>query len=132
MGSKEDSLNVNIASGSVPPNKNDLTNMYVAYEYKKPASGTCAANGCYFLYLGWERAQSNGSANVDFELNQRATPGLDQNYPGAVTLNRTAGDLLDHLRLRRQWPAAVESVDVDHQRQQKPVLPIQQQCPLLG
>jgi hypothetical protein len=70
-------------SGSIPPQKSDLTRFYEASEF---------ANGSNFLYLAWERTNSLGSANMDFEINQAATPGLGT--PGAHTINRTAGDLL--------------------------------------
>jgi hypothetical protein len=83
QGTKEDNPNVTTVSGSIPPNKSDLTRFYEASEF---------ANGSNFLYLAWERTNSLGSANMDFEINQAATPGLGT--PGAHTINRTAGDLL--------------------------------------
>jgi hypothetical protein len=86
QGTKEDSPNVTVVSGSIPPNKSDLTRFYEASEF---VSG---ANGGNFLYLGWERSNVLGSANMDFEINQATTPGLGS--PGAHTINRTAGDLL--------------------------------------
>src|SRR6185503_17862565 len=42
-----------------------------------------------FLYLGWVRADTLGSANMDFEFNQSST--LTGN---GVTVQRTAGDML--------------------------------------
>jgi hypothetical protein len=83
QGTKEDNPNVTTVSGSIPPNKSDLTRFYEASEF---------ANGSNFLYLAWERTNSLGSANMDFEINQAPTPGLGT--PGAHTINRTAGDLL--------------------------------------
>jgi len=83
QGTKEDNANVTVVSGSIPPNKSDLTRFYEASEF---------ANGSNFLYLAWERTNVLGSANMDFEINQAATPGLGS--PGAHTINRTAGDLL--------------------------------------
>src|ERR1700750_267437 len=84
-GSHEDDPNVTIATGSIPPNKNDLTRAYVASE---------TISGETFLYLAWERQPNpNGSANVDFELDQNASLG-DFTQPGALTINRTEGDIL--------------------------------------
>jgi hypothetical protein len=83
QGTKEDSPNVTVVSGSIPPNKSDLTRFYEASEF---------ASNSNFLYLAWERTNVLGSANMDFEINQAATPGLGT--PGAHAINRTAGDLL--------------------------------------
>src|SRR5215470_16002512 len=83
QGTKEDNPAVTVVSGSIPPNKSDLTRFYEASEF---------ANGSNFLYLAWERTNVLGSANMDFEINQAATPNLGS--PGAHTINRTAGDLL--------------------------------------
>jgi hypothetical protein len=85
QGTKEDSPNVSVVSGSIPPNKSDLTRFYEASEFS-------TANHHNFLYLAWERSNVLGSANMDFEINQATTPGLGS--PGAHTINRTAGDLL--------------------------------------
>ncbi len=83
QGTKEDNAAVSVVNGSIPPQKSDLTRFYEAPEF---------ANGSNFLYLAWERTNSLGSANMDFEINQATTPGLGT--PGAHTINRTAGDLL--------------------------------------
>jgi hypothetical protein len=83
MGTKEDDPNVSVVSGSIPPNKSDLTRFYEASEF---------ANGSNFLYLAWERTNKLGSANMDFEINQATTPNLGS--PGSHKINRTAGDLL--------------------------------------
>jgi uncharacterized repeat protein (TIGR01451 family) len=84
-GSHEDDPNVTIAQGSIPPNKNDLTRAYAASE---------KVSGETFLYLAWERQPNpNGSANIDFELDQNASPG-DFTQPGDLTINRTEGDIL--------------------------------------
>jgi hypothetical protein len=82
-GTKEDDANVNVVTGSIPPQKSDLTRFYVASEF---------AGGSNFLYLAWERSNVLGSANMDFELNQKAQPDLTTT--GAKTLVRTAGDIL--------------------------------------
>jgi len=83
QGTKEDDANVTVVSGSIPPQKSDLTRFYEASE---------SISGQTFLYLAWERTNVLGSANMDFEINQAVTPGLGS--PGPHTINRTAGDLL--------------------------------------
>lgn len=83
QGTKEDNPSATIVTGSIPPNKSDLTRFYEASE--------AVSGGDTFLYLGWERSNVLGSANMDFEINQQSTA-----FPasGPVTINRTAGDLL--------------------------------------
>ena len=83
QGSKEDDANVTVVTGSIPPQKSDLTRFYVANEF--------AANS-NFLYLAWERSNVLGSANMDFEINKLAQPNLTTTGP--KLLNRSAGDLL--------------------------------------
>jgi hypothetical protein len=83
QGSKEDDPAVTVVTGSIPPQKSDLTRFYVANE---------AAGGSEFLYLAWERSNVLGSANMDFEINKLAQPNLTTT--GAKTLNRSPGDLL--------------------------------------
>jgi hypothetical protein len=83
QGTKEDSANVTVVTGSIPPQKSDLTRFYEASEFK---------NNNNYLYLGWERTNNLGSANMDFEINQKTQPDLTTTGP--KTLNRTAGDLL--------------------------------------
>jgi hypothetical protein len=85
QGTKEDNPNVTVGLGSIPNNKSDLTRFYEASELS-------AVNSHNLLYLGWERANSLGTANMDFEINQKTQPNLTS--IGAKTLNRTAGDLL--------------------------------------
>ena len=85
QGTKEDDPNVSVVTGSIPPNKNDLTRFYIGSEF---------ANGDNYLYLAWERAVNIGSANLDLEINQEKTAGFTKDSTGALTLNRTAGDLL--------------------------------------
>src|SRR5438552_9935761 len=46
QGTKEDSAAVTVVSGSIPPNKSDLSRFYEASEF---------ANSSNFLYLAWER-----------------------------------------------------------------------------
>jgi Prealbumin-like fold domain len=83
QGSKEDDANVSVVTGSIPPQKSNLTRFYVANEF---------ASNSNFLYLAWERSNVLGSANMDFEINQQTQPDLTTTGP--KTLNRTAGDLL--------------------------------------
>ncbi len=83
QGTKEDDANVTTVSGSIPPNKSDLSRFYEASEF---------ANHSNYLYLAWERTNVLGSANMDFEINQATTPNLG--VAGPHTINRTAGDLL--------------------------------------
>ncbi len=83
QGTKEDDPNVTVVTGSIPPQKSDLTRFYVASEF---------ASNSNFLYLAWERSNVLGSANMDFEINQNQQPNLTTTGP--KTLNRTAGDLL--------------------------------------
>jgi hypothetical protein len=87
QGTKEDDPNVTVVSGSIPPQKNDLTRFYISSEF---------AGGSNFLYLAWERAVNIGNANMDLEINQKATTGFTGTTTGPLTLNRTAGDLLVH------------------------------------
>jgi hypothetical protein len=86
QGTKEDNPAVTVVNGSIPPNKSDLSRFYEASE-----TGT---NNHNFLYLGWERTNVLGSANMDFEINHSSTAGFNGSTTGPVTLNRTAGDLL--------------------------------------
>src|SRR6266516_4048666 len=83
QGTKEDDANVTTVTGSIPPQKSNLTRFYEASQF---------ANGSNFLYLAWERTNNLGSANLDFEINQAITPSLGT--PGPHTINRAAGDLL--------------------------------------
>jgi hypothetical protein len=83
QGTKEDNSAVTVVTGSIPPQKSDLTRFYEASEF---------ANNSNFLYLAWERTNNLGSANMDFEINQKTQPDLTTSGP--KTLNRTAGDLL--------------------------------------
>jgi Prealbumin-like fold domain len=85
QGTKEDVPDVSVVTGSIPPNKNDLTRFYIASEF---------TNGKNFVYLGWERLVNIGNANLDFEINQNTTAGFTGTTTGPVTLNRTAGDVL--------------------------------------
>jgi hypothetical protein len=85
QGTKEDNSAVTVVTGAIPPNKNDLTRFYTASEF---------VGGANFLYLAWERAVNIGNANIDFEINKNKTTGFNAGTTGAITLNRTVGDLL--------------------------------------
>ncbi len=80
QGAKEDNPAPTVVGGSIPPNKSDLTRFYVNKEF---------IGGKFFIYLAWERSNVLGNANMDFEINQVATPG-----PNGVTPIRTPGDVL--------------------------------------
>ena len=83
QGTKEDDPNVSVVTGSIPPNKSDLTRFYIANEF---------ANSSNYLYLAWERSNVLGSANMDFEINKLAQPDLTTTGP--KSLNRSEGDIL--------------------------------------
>lgn len=85
QGTKEDNPAVTIVTGSIPPNKSDLSRFYEASE---------TVSGQTFLYLAWERTNSLGNANMDFEIDQKATSGFGGSTLGSITLNRQPGDLL--------------------------------------
>jgi uncharacterized surface anchored protein len=85
QGTKEDDPAVTVVSGSIPPQKSDLTRFYEASEL---------VSNHVFIYLAWERTNNLGSANMDFEINQNATTGFSGSTTGKVTLNRTNGDVL--------------------------------------
>ena len=87
QGTKEDGPSTTVVTGSIPPNKSDLTRFYEASEFSQ-------ANQHDYLYLAWERSNSLGTANIDFEISQQSTAGFTGTATGPVTLNRTPGDLL--------------------------------------
>jgi hypothetical protein len=69
QGTKEDDPNVSVITGSIPPNKSGLTRFYEASEFS-------SVNNHNFVYLGWERTNVLGTANFDFEINQKTQPDL--------------------------------------------------------
>jgi len=91
QGTKENDANVTLVQGSIPPNKSDLTRFYEASEVL-PVGGS----NHVFVYLGWERSNVLGSANMDFEINKNGTPCLDSTGPFPVdcAINRSNGDIL--------------------------------------
>src|SRR5438067_6604288 len=83
QGAKEDDPCPAVETGSIPNNKADLTNFYVA-----TGRGTTDT----FLYLAWDRASTNGTVTLDFELNKSGvikTVGCN-----GVNPDRSIGDRL--------------------------------------
>ena len=79
LSGKEDDV-PGIDTGSIPSNKSDLLRFYTYHE---------RVNDHDFLYLGWVRLDTLGTANMDFEFNQSSV--LSAN---GVTAVRTPGDML--------------------------------------
>jgi uncharacterized repeat protein (TIGR01451 family) len=79
-GAKESDPVPTVLDASVPPNKSDLTNLLIAQD---------EVDGSGFLALAWIRANSLGTANFDFELNQ-----LRDLTANGVTPVRSTGDVL--------------------------------------
>jgi len=81
QGTHEDTAVPTVVDGSIPNNKADLKEFYVAVQH---------SSGKDFLYLGWLREPGpTGSTDMDFEFNQSQT--LSAN---GVTPVRTLGDML--------------------------------------
>ena len=83
-GAKHDTPCPQAETGSIPPNKDDLTRLYVSQEM---------VGEDVFLYMAWERfldKDSTASAHMGFEFNKGSTPcgGNSQN------VRRTDGDIL--------------------------------------
>ncbi|MGZ4289385.1 MAG: prealbumin-like fold domain-containing protein [Gaiellaceae bacterium] len=89
QGTKEDNAAVTVVTGSIPPNKNDLTNFY---------EGSTQTTSGFYIYLGWTRKVNIGNANLDFEINKNPTTVSGSPWSGTTTgsftINRTAGDIL--------------------------------------
>jgi hypothetical protein len=89
QGTKEDNSIVTVVSGSIPPQKSDLTRFYEASE---------VTGSSVFLYLAWERTNNLGNANMDFEINQKnpatATGTVCPDGAGTCTIPRLNGDML--------------------------------------
>jgi hypothetical protein len=88
QGAKEDDPSPSVVTGSIPPNKDDLSRFYVNKQ---------RASSKDFLYLAWERSNLLGSAHMDFEFNQKfcdlsKTP--TNCAANSVNPLRSAGDLL--------------------------------------
>jgi len=82
QGSKEDTEDPAVVSGSIPPNKSDLLTFGIYPEI--------TGSGARFVHMFWHRVQEpNGTTNMDFEFNQSDIPSTN-----GVTPERTARDLL--------------------------------------
>ncbi len=81
---KEDDEDPSIGTGSISGEKSDLLRFHVASEVIEIDEVDNV-----FLYLAWIRANTQGSANIDFEFNQSST--LSAN---GVTPQRTENDML--------------------------------------
>ena len=84
-GTKEEEQCPRVETGSIPPNKADLTKFYVATGQGTPDT---------FLYLAWERASTNGTVTLDFELNQSGEIKSAADGCKGVNPTRTTGDKL--------------------------------------
>lgn len=85
QGSKDDSTTWTVVSGQIPNNKSDLLRTYVADEF-------VAGSRNEYLYLSAIRANTLGTTNYSFEINQVASGPVPAS--GTWTVNRTSGDLL--------------------------------------
>jgi hypothetical protein len=104
QGTKEDATTVTVVGGSIPPNKDDLAHFAIFSETvtgDATSNPTCApfSTGCTYMYAMWERTNTNGSAHMDFEINQKNVDPTGCLSPTNTatrqcTLNRTAGDIL--------------------------------------
>jgi hypothetical protein len=84
QGSKDDQSTLSVVDGSIPNNKSDLARLYAASESR---------GGHSYLYLGWVRNNTLGTANFSIELNKVANTAVPQ-VGRPYTIQRTAGDLL--------------------------------------
>jgi uncharacterized repeat protein (TIGR01451 family) len=81
-GAAEKDLCPTVADGSIPPSKADLSGVY---------ANALKGDSHTFLYLAWERTDTNGTVTLDFELNQSGE--LAAGCEG-VNRERTSGDRL--------------------------------------
>ena len=88
QGAKEDDLCPAVETGSIPNNKADLTHFYVK---SAPGTGTSADD---FLYLAWDRASTDGTVTLDFELNKSNEVKTAAQGCNGVNPTRTVGDKL--------------------------------------
>ena len=100
QGTKEDSEDVVVATGSIPPNKDDLSRFYINKERRNftgCAPGTASPNTCDYLYLAWERTSNARLGTHGLRVQPGARPATcraPRVTAGGVTILRTAGDLL--------------------------------------
>jgi hypothetical protein len=98
-----------VVDGSIPNNKSDLTN-FLFYED--------AVDGNVFLYLGWIRANTLGTANIDFELNQLDEPSINTITPVRsvgdflITFDFESGGKIVSLHLR-EWDGSAWGAEID-------------------
>src|SRR5947207_7699293 len=85
QGAKEDDPCPTVETGSIPNNKADLTNFYVA---------TGKGDTDTFLYLAWDRASTNGTVTLDFELSKSSVVRSVAQGCNGVNPDRSAGDKL--------------------------------------
>jgi hypothetical protein len=81
---KENDVAPNITYGSIPNNKSDLLRFYLVHENRN-----VGGEDKDILDIAWVRANTLGTANMDFEFNQ--SRNLSAN---GVTNERTVGDML--------------------------------------
>ncbi len=103
-GSKNDHESPIVVDGSIPNNKSDLLTMAAA------AEGIGSAN---FVYLAWLRAETLGTVNIDFELNQSSVLSANGITPQRslndviISFDFAAGENVVQLSLRKwlgtQW-----------------------------
>jgi uncharacterized repeat protein (TIGR01451 family) len=113
QGSKEDDAVPTVVTGSIPNNKSDLTHFYISDH---------TVDGHVLVYLAWVRANTLGTANMDFEFNQSDILSANGKTPVRtdgdilITFDFAQGGNTVQLGLRR-WDAAAgawgASVDLD-------------------
>ncbi|MDX1389158.1 MAG: hypothetical protein R3344_08210, partial [Acidobacteriota bacterium] len=81
---KEDDVAPSVTYGSIPNNKSDLLRFYLTRETRD-----VDGEDKDFLYIAWVRANTLGTANMDFEFNQSRVPSAN-----GVTNARTVDDML--------------------------------------
>jgi hypothetical protein len=100
-GLKEDSTTFAQVHGSIPNNKSDLQRFYLAQENKNVEGQDL------FVHLGWVRANTLGTANMDFEFNQgdpggsgtATTPPTRQKGDLLITFDFASGGKADKVQL---------------------------------
>lgn len=117
ISGKEGDASIQVVCGSIPNGKSDLSNFYVASQSAIPAGGTKPHS---FLYLGWTINSTGGTADMDFEFNQKSQPSALQDGTAGhpcpsgngetanVGADRSAGDFL----VEYQFAAGGNSVSV--------------------
>jgi hypothetical protein len=78
-----------VVAGSIPNQKSDLTRFYLNQEKTTDS----------YLYLGWQRANTLGNANMDFEFNQNKCVLVATTANGVTTTNPTTDSVCDANRV---------------------------------